>query len=213
MCVFLHVLLCASELDRSQSEVRRYSQWHKTIRLTSCVLNPSQYLSVLTGVAVMHPPKFRRQLLQLLILCLVSYHNTLAAHTSSSSNLTSTKISPSTTVIETTPLSSILTSFPPAPTQTSNVSLSNPASLVNLFIGTTNGGHVFPGMFSLRLVSHTVDNTVVDVTRSNIASWYGQSRHGYRLTGKCTCTCVVLSYVTQGRLHSTLGMMRTRFST
>ncbi|EKM57353.1 glycoside hydrolase family 92 protein [Phanerochaete carnosa HHB-10118-sp] len=40
--------------------------------------------------------------------------------------------------------STSLSSFPSAPTQTS-ASIASPASLVNLFIGTTNGGHVFPG--------------------------------------------------------------------
>ena len=49
------------------------------------------------------------------------------------------------------PSSSVVRSFPPAPTSTasSNASIANPASLVNLFIGTTNGGHVFPGILQL----------------------------------------------------------------
>ena len=73
------------------------------------------------------------------------YACTCYAAKTSSANLTSTVTNPSTSVTPTTLASSILTSFPPASTQSSNVSVSNPASLVNLFIGTTNGGHVFPG--------------------------------------------------------------------
>ncbi len=50
-----------------------------------------------------------------------------ASHVSPTQSLTNTSIS----------------SFPPAATPTS--SSKNPADLVNLFVGTTNGGHVFPG--------------------------------------------------------------------
>lgn len=41
-------------------------------------------------------------------------------------------------------LSTSVSSFVAVPTPASSSAL-NPASLVNLFIGTTNGGHVFPG--------------------------------------------------------------------
>ncbi|KAJ3558216.1 hypothetical protein NM688_g1058 [Phlebia brevispora] len=41
------------------------------------------------------------------------------------------------------PEGTFISSFPPIPQATGSVS--SPASIVNLFIGTTNGGHVFPG--------------------------------------------------------------------
>ncbi|KAI0340428.1 glycoside hydrolase family 92 protein [Trametopsis cervina] len=61
------------------------------------------------------------------------------------STITNPSSSPSSHSTSHTVSSSILTSFPPAPTPSSNVSTAHPASLVNLFIGTTNGGHSFPG--------------------------------------------------------------------
>ncbi|KIP07755.1 glycoside hydrolase family 92 protein [Phlebiopsis gigantea 11061_1 CR5-6] len=58
---------------------------------------------------------------------------------------TTTVENPTTTASNThTTAATFISSFPPAPTQTAS-SVSDPASLVNLFIGTTNGGHSFPG--------------------------------------------------------------------
>jgi len=59
-------------------------------------------------------------------------------------------------------------------------SVSDPASFVLPFIGTTNGGHVFPGKFSLRtcLYGCVCVPTSTDFRR-DFASWNGQSGDGH----------------------------------
>lgn len=133
------------------------------------------------------------RLVELLLLWIAFTHAIHAAKTSSA-NLISTVTNPSTSVTHTTPSSSILTSLPPAPTQSSNVSASNPVSLVNLFIGTTNGGHVFPGACHNSLAHATETNLIHGTHRSYTAPWDGQSGNGYRLSRKCKSfvTCLLL---------------------
>ena len=76
----------------------------------------------------------------------------------SSSAASSVIVVPSSQVSQALQSSSVVGSFPPAPTSTasSNASIANPASLVNLFIGTTNGGHVFPGIVQLGKIAAIV---------------------------------------------------------
>ncbi|KAI0697371.1 glycoside hydrolase family 92 protein [Cytidiella melzeri] len=78
-------------------------------------------------------------------LCVAAQVQSTYAATTASANKTSTVTNPSTSSTHQATSTSFLSSFPPAPTPSGKVSAANPASLVNLFIGTTNGGHVFPG--------------------------------------------------------------------
>lgn len=58
--------------------------------------------------------------------------------------------------------------------------ISDPASLVIPFIGTINGGHVFPGMYDLAIKGYKFE-----ICRCHLTSWNGQSWNGHGRTGKC----------------------------
>ncbi len=79
-----------------------------------------------------------------------------------------------------TPEGTFISSFPPIPQATH--SASSPASLVNLFIGTTNGGHVFPGSYGL---TQAFFFSELNSSRCYAPSRNGQGWNGYGLTGKC----------------------------
>lgn len=55
--------------------------------------------------------------------------------------------------------------------------IADPAALVNLFIGTTNGGHVFPGEYNPQWLPANPNKT----RRCHIATRNGESRDGHRL--------------------------------
>lgn len=76
--------------------------------------------------------------------------------------VTSSKTASSTLVVPSS-ASTVQSSLPPAAPSASPVSTKNPADLVNLFVGTTNGGHVFPGSF-------------YRTCRANSAYYLGQAR-------------------------------------
>ena len=86
----------------------------------------------------------RRMMLAISLLSLLCVSPCLAA--------TSTKLtSPSSSSLVVPSSASVVLSSasPAAPSPTTTVSTKNPANLVNLFVGTTNGGHVFPGQYLL----------------------------------------------------------------
>ena len=81
---------------------------------------------------------------------------------------------------------------------------SDVGSLVNLFIGTTNGGHVFPGGFSWLSSVHVV----ITVHRCHTSPWDGQSGVGHWFSGKRASTCRPHEWSTH-RMFSKLVMTQT----
>lgn len=130
----------------------------------------------------------RMRLLMPVLVCTASTSYAIAAIQAVSSGITSTDIS--LPLAEPSTLSSDALATSPPPFRNLSASVPPPASLVNLFIGTTNGGHVFPGIsyHCARRLSFDIFRT----NRSDTTSWNGQSWHGHRLIRQCRSFTVAI---------------------
>jgi len=61
----------------------------------------------------------------------------------------------------------------------------DPLNYVDLFIGTTLGGHTFPGNFYANVIPSLFSYSVFSLFRGHSTSWHGESGNGHGLVRQC----------------------------